>query len=270
MRGAAGSVRRLALGTAALATAAALAASLSGTAIASPAAPAAPAHAARAAHPAAAWAAPSRVLWLGARGTAVRRIQARLAALHYYPGKVNGRLGLATMEAIWAFKAVQHLRTDAANANEISVQTERAMVRPRRPQVLVRHGGAERIEVNLRTQVLVLYKHNRISLISHVSSGGDCLPNQGCGWITPDGNYRANWFASGWLTVPLGRMYNPVFFIGGTFAIHGDIPVQWYPGSHGCVRIPVDVASWFYRVIRISYSDGTPIYIRGIAPYLHT
>jgi peptidoglycan hydrolase-like protein with peptidoglycan-binding domain len=282
MRRAAGSVRRLVLGTVALAGAGAMAVSLGGVAVASQAAPAVPARSARA-HPAAAtavigvkaaWVPPSRVLWVGAHGTAVRRIQARLRALHYYPGKVDGQLGLDTMEAIWAFKAVQHLRTNAGNANEISRQTERAMVHPRPPQVLVRHGGSERIEVNLRTQVLVLYKHNRISLISHVSSGGGYYypcppPGSGtCGpAVTPDGNYRANWFASGWLKVPLGEMYNPVFFIGGAYAIHGDIPVPWYPASHGCVRIPMDIATWFYKTIRIGYTHGTRIYIRGTAHY---
>ena len=68
------------------------------------------------------------------------------------------------------------------------------------------------------------------------------------------------------LQVPLGRMYNPVFFIGANFAIHGDIPIPLQPASHGCVRIPVDVANLLYRQIRISPDRGTPIYVRGQAP----
>jgi hypothetical protein len=61
-------------------------------------------------------------------------------------------------------------------------------------------------------------------------------------------------------------MYNPVFFIGANFAIHGDIPIPLQPASHGCVRIPVDVANVLYKQIRISPDRGTPIYIRGHAP----
>jgi hypothetical protein len=61
-------------------------------------------------------------------------------------------------------------------------------------------------------------------------------------------------------------MYNPVFFIGANFAIHGDIPIPLQPASHGCVRIPVDVANLLYRQIRISPDRGTPIYVRGQAP----
>jgi hypothetical protein len=61
-------------------------------------------------------------------------------------------------------------------------------------------------------------------------------------------------------------MYNPVFFIGANFAIHGDIPIPLQPASHGCVRIPVDVANVLYRQIRIGPDRGTPIYVRGRAP----
>ena len=43
--------------------------------------------------------------------------------------------------------------------------------------------------------------------------------------FTPTGNYRTVVFLPGWVTVPLGEMYNPVFFIGTAFAIHGDTDV---------------------------------------------
>ena len=101
--------------------------------------------------------------------------------------------------------------------------TERALVRPRSPKVLVPHGGSMRIEVNMRNETLVLYNHNSVELISHVSTGARCLPGQGCGWNTPTGNFRTIWFYRGWIQVPLGEMYNPVFFIGSTFAIHGEL-----------------------------------------------
>jgi len=54
-------------------------------------------------------------------------------------------------------------------------------------------------------------------------------------------------------------MYNPVFFIGTLYAIHGDTQVPLRPASHGCVRIPIDVAAFFHTLIPTS---GTPVYIR--------
>ncbi len=206
----------------------------------------------------------------GMAGTAVRRLQQRLAQLHYYPGQVNGRFGTGTLEAVWAFKEVQGLPA-AAGADEVGPAMQRALAAPRRPQVLVPGGGRTRIEVNLTSEVLVLYAHGQVRLISHISAGGGyryrCPGGGTCGpALTPDGNYRARLFVAGWLRVPLGRMYNPVFFIGTNFAIHGDIPIPLKPASHGCVRVPVDVADVLYQQIRISRAGGTPIYIRGRAP----
>jgi lipoprotein-anchoring transpeptidase ErfK/SrfK len=54
-------------------------------------------------------------------------------------------------------------------------------------------------------------------------------------------------------------MYNPVFFIGTAFAIHGDVPVPLQPVSHGCVRIPMDIAAFFHNLVEV---PGTPVYIR--------
>ena len=206
----------------------------------------------------------------GMRGAAVRRLQQRLAQLHYYPGPVNGRFGTDTLEAVWAFKEVQGLPTAAA-ADDADPALQRALDHPQPPPVLVPQGGGLRIEVNLPREVLVLYRHDQVQLISHISAGGGyyyrCPGGGICGpALTPDGNYRAHWFAGGWLHVPLGRMYNPVFFIGTNFAIHGDIPIPLAPASHGCVRVPVDVANVLYKQIRISPDRGTPIYIRGQAP----
>lgn len=206
----------------------------------------------------------------GMAGPAVRRLQQRLAQLHYYPGQVNGRFGPGTLEAVWAFKEVQGLPT-TAGADQVGPATQRALAAPRPPQVLVPGGGRSRIEVSLPAEVLVLYAHGQVQLISHISAGGGyryrCPGGGTCGpALTPDGNYRAHLFLGGWLRVPLGRMYNPVFFIGTNFAIHGDIPIPLKPASHGCVRVPVDVARVLYRQIRISRAGGTPIYIRGHAP----
>lgn len=248
------------LGLGALVGAGALVLGQFGPAVASPVAAVRSASAARTA--AAAYVPPDEPLTLGMQGAAVRNLQKRLAALKYYPGPIDGQFGLDTLEAVWAFKEVQGLPVNADNQDYVSRIVEGALVHPRAPKVLVPHGGSMRIEINMADEVLVLYKNNKVDLVSHVSTGAGCLPGQGCGWNTPAGNYHALSFDPGWVTVPLGVMYNPVFFIGTLYAIHGewDTSVPWYPASHGCVRIPYDTATFFHTLIKI---PGTPVYIRG-------
>ncbi len=194
----------------------------------------------------------------GMRGRAVRLLQRRLAALKYYPGRVNGRFGKNTLEAVWAFQETQGLHP----RNVVGAAMQRALASPRPPKVLVPHGERLRVEVNLKNQVLVLYRHNHVALVSHVSSAGGyyfCSPN-GCGdAVTPTGDFTTLSFMPGWVSVPLGQMYNPVFFIGTLYAIHGDAQVPLRPASHGCVRIPIDVAAFFHTLVS---TPGTPVYIR--------
>jgi len=193
-------------------------------------------------------------------GPAVTHLQQRLAALAYYPGTIDGQFGADTLEAVWAFQEVQGLPVE----DTVSSAMQRALIDPRLPTVLVPGGGSLRIEVNLADEVLVLYRDNHVSLISHVSSGGGyyyCSPGGGCGYaVTPTGNFTTTVFIPGWVTVPLGEMYNPVFFIGTAFAIHGDTDVPAQPVSHGCVRIPMDIAAFFHTLVP---TPGTPVYIRG-------
>jgi lipoprotein-anchoring transpeptidase ErfK/SrfK len=189
----------------------------------------------------------------------VRELQRRLAALKYYPGPINGIWGIDTQEAVWAFQETQGL----PGADYVSAKMEHALAHPRAPKVLDRAAGANRVEINIRDEVLVLYHNNAIELISHVSTGGhyyyDCGP-YGCAFAsTPTGNFRTVVFLPGWVTVPLGEMYNPVFFIGTAYAIHGDTDVPLQPVSHGCVRIPMDIAAFFHTLVKV---PGEPVIIR--------
>ncbi len=209
----------------------------------------------------AAWTAPAataRALQPGMSSAAVKALQRRLAALKYYPGSIDGQFGGNTLEAVWAFEEVQGLPAH----DYVTAAMKRALAHPRAPRVLVRHGGANRVEVSLSREVLVLYHNNQVELISHVSTGGHYYycTNGGCAYaVTPTGNYKTVVFMSGWVHVPLGEMYNPVFFIGTAFAIHGDTDVPLAPVSHGCVRIPMDIAAFFHKLVHI---PGEPVYIR--------
>ncbi len=203
---------------------------------------------------------PTRTLELGMSGSAVKKLQSRLAALKYYPGAIDGQFGTDTLEAVWAFQEVQGLPGE----DYVSSAMQRALAKPRAPKVLDRRAGANRIEVNLAIEVLVLYRDNKIQLISHVSSGGGyyfCSPGGGCGYaITPTGNFKTIVYIPGWVQVPLGEMYNPVFFIGTSYAIHGDTYVPLAPASHGCIRIPMDIAAFFHKLVHI---PGEPVIVRG-------
>jgi lipoprotein-anchoring transpeptidase ErfK/SrfK len=201
----------------------------------------------------------SRTLELGMKGSAVKALQQRLAALKYYPGSIDGQFGANTQEAVWAFQETQGL----PGRDYVSAAMQRALAHPRAPKVLDRGAGANRIEVNLRAQVLVLYRGDKIQLISHISPGGGyyyCSPGGECGHaVTPTGNFKTIVFMPGWVRVPLGEMYNSVFFIGTLFAIHGDTDVPLAPVSHGCVRIPMDIAAFFHKLVHI---PGEPVIVR--------
>jgi hypothetical protein len=204
-------------------------------------------------------AATTRILQLGMSGSAVKTLQRRLAALKYYPGSIDGRFGTNTLEAVWAFQEVQGL----PGQDFVSSAMQWALAHPRAPKVLDRRAGGNRIEVNLAREVLVVYRNNQVELISHVSSGGGyyyCSPGGGCGYaVTPTGNFSTIVFMPGWIRVPLGEMYNSVFFIGTAFAIHGDTYVPLAPVSHGCIRIPMDIAAFFHKLVKV---PGEPVIVR--------
>jgi len=227
-------------------------------ALAAPSAPARPAAAAARATSAAP-AAAGRVLQVGSTGLSTRELQRRLAQLKYYPGAIDGHFGTNTLEAVWAFQEVQGLPGE----DYVTSAMQRALAHPRAPRVLDRAAGPNRIEINLAIEVLVLYHNNKVELISHVSTGGGyyfCSPGGGCGVaITPTGNFHTLSFFPGWIQVPLGEMYNSVFFIGTAFAIHGDTYVPLAPVSHGCVRVPMDIAAFFHTLVKI---PGEPVIIR--------
>jgi peptidoglycan hydrolase-like protein with peptidoglycan-binding domain len=216
------------------------------------------------------------ILTLGSRGPAVRALQQRLNFLHYYNGKPNGYFGWPTMEAAWAFKEVQSRNSIPKKPDIVGPAMQRQLQHPRLPQVLETHATWSRIEVNKATGVLVLYHGRRhIELISHVSTAAACRPD-GCGWITPDGTYRAQAYGGycAWDVTYQTCMYYAVFFITTLYAIHGmaypttTIEYDGVPlnaASHGCVRIPMDVAAALHKMIRINPSSGTRIYIAGPA-----
>lgn len=212
----------------------------------------------------------TRILTLGSRGPAVRALQQRLNYLHYWAGPADGRFGWDTMEAVWAFKEVQSGKVIPQNPSIVGPAMQRQLLHPRLPKAFKPHGGAWRVELNKNIEVLVLYKNDKIKLISHTSTAA-YYRSDGSGWVTPDGSYHALSFTPQWACGSLGCMWNPVFFISTLFAIHGEpnppatfseagTPLN--PASHGCVRIPWGISQFFHRLVRTG-PHGTPVYIEG-------
>jgi lipoprotein-anchoring transpeptidase ErfK/SrfK len=207
---------------------------------------------------------PKGTLAEGSSGAAVKALQRRLAALKYDPGAIDGNLGANTVDAIWAFQEINHVKVTGV----VDAATKRALVHPKTYKSNDPRQDGTRIEVNQALEVLVFYKKGQISLISHVSTGGGYWYNCGggeCQAITPNGNYRTDDYMSGWVTVPLGAMYNPVFFISTVYAIHGDTYVPVFPDSHGCVRLPMFIANFFHTLVA---TPGTEVFIYGKAQWM--
>ena len=143
-----------------------------------------------------------RTLREGMHGADVRRLQDRLAQLKYYPGPRDGSFGPDTLEAVWAFQEVQRIPVTGV----IGKRMDWRLAHPSAPRPLIRNGAPLRVEVDLRHEVLYVYHHGQIVLISHVSSGGGyyyCSAGSCSRAITPTGNFRTLWRVHGWHVAPL-------------------------------------------------------------------
>ncbi|MFJ2029303.1 peptidoglycan-binding protein [Streptosporangium sp. NPDC087985] len=211
------------------------------------------------------FAAPGETLSIGAKGAAVAVLQTRLKELGYAPGGIDGRYGGATQAAVWAFQKVNGITPTSTVAS----RTWKALENPVAPPVLVPRGRPTRVEMNLTKQVMVLYVDGRVKLISHTSSGSGIPYCETANWNgkvqrfcgdarTPTGDYRTTWRRDGWHRSYLGQLYNPIFFNGG-IAFHGALSVPLAPASHGCVRLPMNVAA----VLPGLLGKDVPVHVRG-------
>jgi peptidoglycan hydrolase-like protein with peptidoglycan-binding domain len=193
----------------------------------------------------------------GMQGDAVRALQERLVALRYDPGKVDGRYGGGLTSAVMAFQKVNGLPRNGRATPEVLA----AIAAATDPAPMLPDGGAIRVEVDFKRQVLFLWRDGALLRILPVSTGNGkkyCAEGR-CGVaVTPSGSYRIERRQQGKRKSYLGLLYDPLYFKGG-YAIHGSPSVPAYPASHGCVRIPLHVSRWFYDNV----PDRTPVYLIG-------
>jgi N-acetylmuramoyl-L-alanine amidase len=177
-------------------------------------------------------------LEVGSTGPSVLALNEALDRLHIALGAVDSSFGLDTRDAVVAFQKLHGLpRTGSVDARLWRVLSTAIAPHP--------HYPGDHIEVSKPLQVLFVVRGGRVILVSHVSTGAT--------GNTPVGRWNVYSKVPGWL--PDG-MFDSSFFLRG-FAIHGYPSVPFYPGSHGCVRVPVWLAPRIY-----SYDPpGSTIYI---------
>ncbi|HEY5144535.1 MAG TPA: L,D-transpeptidase family protein [Solirubrobacteraceae bacterium] len=172
----------------------------------------------------------------GARGLAVRVLQAQLTQLGY----VVGRRGLyddRTARAVLAFRKLTGMARTTVAGNDVFRKLAAGGGRFK-----VRYPGHGRhVEADLTHQVLGLIgAGGHVERIYPLSSGKPSTP-------TVLGSFRVYSKTPG--TNAHGMIYSSYFIRG--YAIHGYSEVPVYAASHGCLRVPPPDAVRIYNWVRL-------------------
>jgi L,D-transpeptidase catalytic domain/Putative peptidoglycan binding domain len=173
----------------------------------------------------------------GSLGPSVRELELRLWKLHYALLRVDRAYGQDTYDAVIAFQKVNGL----PRTGEVTPALWRLLYRTSVPRA---HYGGNHVEVDKTRQVLFEVRGGTVILVVPVSTGAT--------GNTPPGLWHVYSRVAGWSWV----LWYPTYFLRG-FAIHGYPDVPAYPASHGCIRVPMWVATRLYAM----HPYGFPIYI---------
>jgi hypothetical protein len=176
-------------------------------------------------------------LALGSHGTAVRALELRLREQRYALRRVDGSYDRDTVEAVYAFQSVHGL----PQTGRVDAPLWRLIGRSGVPAA--RYPGTH-LEVSKSRQFLLDVRNGLVLRVVHVSTGAT--------GNTPLGTWRVYRTVPGYDWV----LYYPLYFLRG-FAIHGYPSVPAYPASHGCVRIPM----WLATTIFSGHGLGTTIHV---------
>ena len=193
----------------------------------------------------------------GATGPEVQALEEKLTALRYEVGKADGVFDVMTGHGVMAFQKAEGLNRTGRATDDVLAKLAEAQ-----PQAaMLPGGGADRVEIDLNRQVLLLFKGGKLERVLNTSTGNNkryCVDGQCATAVTPGGSFRVGRKIKGLRVSRLGQLYNPLYFNGG-IAIHGSPSVPAYPASHGCVRIPMGSSAWFHDTV----PSGTPVYVIG-------
>ena len=201
---------------------------------------------------------PNGLSW-GDSGAVVAAYQQRLKNLHFDPGAVDGVFGQDTEYAVVTVEKLYGLQRDGRIGPMVQLALEHFKYKPTAPT-----NEPNRVEINLDDQVLTVYTNWQPILVTTTSTGSGehfCGGTDGCQYaITPTGHFHFQYLHPGWDSGKLGKMWNPYYFDGG-IAVHGLASVPAYPASHGCARIPMDIANYFPSLV----TKGESVYVVGTA-----
>jgi hypothetical protein len=171
----------------------------------------------------------------GSRGTLVRLLQSRLAALHYVVPR-SGVYDSGTELAVLTWRSTARLaRTTVADEAVFrGLLAGRGQFHVRHP-----HDG-HHVEARLDLQVIALVDRGKVRRIYHTSSGKNSTP-------TVRGRFRVYLKTPG---VNSEGMVDSSYFFRG-YAIHGYASVPNFPASHGCLRVPIRYAHAIYDWVRM-------------------
>jgi len=153
-------------------------------------------------------------------------------------------------EALIAFQKLNGLTRNAKITDEVI----KALKNPVVPKAKQEHEGIH-CEADLARQVMTVYRDGEIVRILPISSGSDKrFKEPGDGYSiarTPIGSFEFIRHIDKIHKGHLGKIWYPVYFHPGGYAVHGYPEVPAYPASHGCLRIPISDSKWFEQSIPI-------------------
>lgn len=203
---------------------------------------------------------PGVTIGSGSTNPNISLYEQRLVDLKFDPGTVDNVYDSKTVYAVQGLQKITGLpRTGVLGDSEIQA------LNTFQYEPFTTDTELNRFEVNLDKQVAVLYKDNQVRLITTISSGNQrsysYVSKKTGRFVTSKANTPTGKFAftrryTGWEKSDLGRLYNPVYFVGG-IAVHGYYSVPTSPASHGCVRIPMYIAEYFPSLV----AKGEAVYV---------
>jgi len=172
------------------------------------------------------------------QGALVSFLEARLTALKYPCGPVDGVYDYRTRDAVMAFEKVERLNRDGVAGASAWQRIFTAQTPAPRSAL-----SGDRAEVDLTRQVLFMIEDGTVTKVVHVSTGK---------LGTPTGHGAVRHKDLGWTECSVGWMYSPSYIMPA-IAIHGSKSVPPYPASHGCVRTPVWMTDELYEQLIMGF-----------------